>query len=287
MHYISAMMFALSANMDNVAIGLAYGIKDVQIRFRSNLLIACLTSLGTLISMEAGATLTALLPEGLATNLGCGLLILMGLWFVVKSLHSRISAALRAHSGEEDEEVYDPFREEAEDVSFSGLESAALAGVPSGLTHTKSGCKVVISGAPEFLSGEALQTAAADAALIQAEAAMAQVPFTQAEAAMMRTRSAGCPDSPKEEFCESYVSWKESFFLALALMINNLGFGVGARIAGLPIAATSVCTFFFSMFLLSAGVYLGKHFSHTFVGRYTDLISGCIIIALGLYEFFI
>lgn len=213
MHYISAALFALSANMDNVAIGLAYGIKGVRIRFRSNLLIACLTSLGTFISMAAGAKVTSLLPDRFAANMGCGILILMGFWFIVKSLHNRICTAASA----------------AESASFI---------IPE-------------KDAPD-------ETAVADTA-----------------------------GKKTEKKVEAAVSFRETFILALALMINNLGFGVGAKIAGLPIVATSVCTFFCSLVLLSGGVFLGKHFSDTFFGRYTDLISGCMIIALGVYEFFI
>ena len=40
MHVISAVLFAVSANMDNIPLGIAYGIRGIRISFARNLLIA-------------------------------------------------------------------------------------------------------------------------------------------------------------------------------------------------------------------------------------------------------
>lgn len=210
MPYISAVLFALSANMDNVAIGVAYGVKGVRIRFGNNLLIALLTSMGTLISMAAGGWLAGILPGWITKWLGSAILIAMGLWFVFTSLHKRFLADSERSQNASSAEVCEEWAEE--------------------LFHAK--------------------------------------------------------EEKQQELTTGYVSTRESFILALALMINNLGFGVGARITGLPIFATSGCTFIISVLLLSLGICLGRHFRGTFFGRYTDLLSGCIIILLGVYELF-
>ena len=84
MHFLSALLFAVSANMDNIAIGAAYGIKNRPLRFQHNALIALLTAGGTLFAMAAGSLLSSIFPRTTAKYLGCSLLILMGLWFALQ-----------------------------------------------------------------------------------------------------------------------------------------------------------------------------------------------------------
>ena len=50
MHVLSALLFAVSANIDCLAIGLSYGIQSVKIDARSNLIIAVISTAGTLLS---------------------------------------------------------------------------------------------------------------------------------------------------------------------------------------------------------------------------------------------
>lgn len=89
-----------------------------------------------------------------------------------------------------------------------------------------------------------------------------------------------------EEVTES-ITIKEVFCLALALALNNVAIGVSASITGLSILFTSTCTFIFSMVSVALGYYLGKKFLSDFLGKYTSIISGVIIIVLGIYELFI
>ena len=83
------------------------------------------------------------------------------------------------------------------------------------------------------------------------------------------------------------MSTRQSLGLALVLMINNMGFGIGANIAGLPIILTSLCTLIFSMVLLIIGVKIGLTFTNNRLGAYSELISGILIVILGIYELFV
>ena len=69
--WISACLFALSANIDNFPIGIAYGLRGMRIGAGGNLLIACLTSLGTAAAMLLGGGLARLIPPDTANALGC------------------------------------------------------------------------------------------------------------------------------------------------------------------------------------------------------------------------
>ena len=62
--WISACLFALSANIDNFPIGIAYGLRGMRIGAGGNLLIACLTSLGTAAAMLLGGGLARADPAG-------------------------------------------------------------------------------------------------------------------------------------------------------------------------------------------------------------------------------
>lgn len=75
--------------------------------------------------------------------------------------------------------------------------------------------------------------------------------------------------------------------LSMALTLNNLGLGFGAGITGLNPYLTSIFTFFFSLFFLTAGMAAGKKFLSDVFGNYAVLISGLLILILGIYELFI
>lgn len=44
---LSALLFSLSSNLDNLVIGIAYGIKKIRIDTTANLIVALVTSTGT------------------------------------------------------------------------------------------------------------------------------------------------------------------------------------------------------------------------------------------------
>ena len=90
--WISACLFALSANIDNFPIGIAYGLRGMRIGAGGNLLIACLTSLGTAAAMLLGGGLARLIPPDTANALGCMLLVLMGLWMLYREAQGGIGA---------------------------------------------------------------------------------------------------------------------------------------------------------------------------------------------------
>jgi putative sporulation protein YtaF len=80
------------------------------------------------------------------------------------------------------------------------------------------------------------------------------------------------------------IDAKESLVLALALSINNFGLGLGASITGLNIYITSAGTFLFSIISVILGYKLGNSGISKFLGKYAALVSGIVIILLGLYE---
>lgn len=83
---LSAILFSLSFNLDNVVIGAAYGIKKIKIGIFANLIIAFVTSAGTYLSMSIGKHISKLLPGSGGNVLGAAVVGLLGLYFIVQSI---------------------------------------------------------------------------------------------------------------------------------------------------------------------------------------------------------
>lgn len=77
-----ALLFGLAANIDNVSIGFAYGAKHRHIRWHSNLLIALITTLVTLLTLGGGVVIRRVLPSKVPDLLGGSLLLLLALWTI-------------------------------------------------------------------------------------------------------------------------------------------------------------------------------------------------------------
>lgn len=84
-----------------------------------------------------------------------------------------------------------------------------------------------------------------------------------------------------------YIDVKESIALALGLAINNLLSGVGAGISGFHATITSCFSFIFSLLAITGGYALGDRFKIRTSRRWTGILSGCLLIGLGIYEYFI
>ena len=83
---LSALLFSLSSNLDNVVVGIAYGIKKIKIGIIANLIIAIVTSTGTFLSMSVGVYISKFLPLSVANGLGAVVIIILGVYFVTQSI---------------------------------------------------------------------------------------------------------------------------------------------------------------------------------------------------------
>lgn len=81
-----------------------------------------------------------------------------------------------------------------------------------------------------------------------------------------------------------HIQPSEAILLGGALVLNNLGMGVGASVLGLPVTAAACFSAVLSFVFMTAGGYLGKRLSGKL--RHALVLSGLCIIALGLYGCF-
>lgn len=81
---IASLLFGISASLDALLVGISFGIRRVRIRLWQNLTISLVTLLGTCLSVGVGHRLAVLLPEKVGAYAGSLVLILLGLYYIVK-----------------------------------------------------------------------------------------------------------------------------------------------------------------------------------------------------------
>lgn len=82
MHFISAFLLAIASNVDNFAVGVAYGVKKLKIGFATNLFIAFVSATGTYLSIAVGSDINHYLSTSVANALGSLVLIAVGVWSI-------------------------------------------------------------------------------------------------------------------------------------------------------------------------------------------------------------
>jgi putative sporulation protein YtaF len=83
------------------------------------------------------------------------------------------------------------------------------------------------------------------------------------------------------------VDLKEAALLGAALSLNNIAGGIGGGMAGLKPELTALFAMMISFIFFEMGVTLGKSYFTKYLGDRASQLAGAILIAIGIYEFFI
>ncbi len=202
MYFIPALLFAFSANIDSLIIGVSYGIKRTLLPVSHCLLISLITFCGTAAALLLGGQILVLFPFSVTQWAGNLLLLGLGMYYVIKS----IKDILKNRACTEKNSL-------REDGNIPALRR------PPGQTQARA------------------------------------------------------------------LSARECVLLGAALSVNNLGIGVGASITGLPLLPAAPLSFVCSALFLFLGNQFGKCCSSCAGDSYADLLSGIILMILGIYEF--
>lgn len=197
---LSALLFSLSSNLDNIVVGIAYGIKKIKIGLIANLIIAIVTSTGTFLSMSLGVYISKFLPHYIANALGAGAIIILGGYFVIQSIIKLVN------------------NKNSKELALKDIADMIEYAEKSDLDN----------------SGD--------------------------------------------------INIKEALLVAFGLTFNNLGTGVAASITGVSIQFTVISTFILSILTIMFGETVGNHVFGNFLGKYAPLISGILLIILGIIE---
>jgi putative sporulation protein YtaF len=86
---LTIFLLAVSCNLDNVGVGIAYGARGIGIPLASNLLIAVITAAGTGVCIIFGQQIFQVLPGEVGVILGAVLLVGMGVWVIRQEIGER------------------------------------------------------------------------------------------------------------------------------------------------------------------------------------------------------
>lgn len=81
-----AIFIAIAANLDNLGVGIAYGIQKIQISHMANGIIAAISFITTWSSAQIGQTLSLYLSPQIAGTIGAFLIFVVGIWVCVQPM---------------------------------------------------------------------------------------------------------------------------------------------------------------------------------------------------------
>lgn len=202
-YFLSIFLLCLAPNLDNMAIGLAYGIRKINVPFKSNFAIALFSGIATLISSLFGKLLANNIPIHTGNIIGGSIVSLMGLYTIFGYLRNK--------------------RRTKEE-------------------HQKS---------IQYISN--------------IRAVMDDPGFADRD-------------------YSGDISLKESILLGIALAVNCLGTGFGAGMTGVNVLVLTAAVIVFSLITISLGYVIGKHYASGFLEDKATVISGLLLIIVGVYQ---
>ena len=86
MAWIIILAFAVSSSIDNLAVGISYGIRDIRIAVRKNFLIAVICFLMSIAGISFGIWLSTILPGMVPVIVGAFLLFVIGIRIILLAI---------------------------------------------------------------------------------------------------------------------------------------------------------------------------------------------------------
>lgn len=83
-------LIAIAANLDNLGVGIAYGIQKIKISHRSNLVITVISFIATWLSGAVGEAISLYLSPAIANISGAVLLFGVGVWVFINPIMTAI-----------------------------------------------------------------------------------------------------------------------------------------------------------------------------------------------------
>lgn len=151
MYWITIVLIGIAANLDNLGIGLAYGVKRVKIPILSNITIAVISMIVTFVAVTAGETMIDYISVKVANYLGSLLLCLIGLWTILSNKFSKNGMKANPEFFDEDKNFIISFRE-ALTLGFVLSANCFAGGVAIGANGIPVIWTVISIGAFSFLS---------------------------------------------------------------------------------------------------------------------------------------
>jgi putative Mn2+ efflux pump MntP len=86
--WFSAVVVAAASNLDNLAVGFAFGMRNARIATAPNAVIAAVTMAGTAAAMTSGREVSRMISPSPATAVSSLIIVAIGAGTIVASLHT-------------------------------------------------------------------------------------------------------------------------------------------------------------------------------------------------------
>jgi len=87
--FATVFAIAIASNLDNAGVGIAYGVRKIQISWMANVLIAVISGIATYISGAVGREATRYIPTGVAVWTGAIVIVMVGIWVLTEPWRNR------------------------------------------------------------------------------------------------------------------------------------------------------------------------------------------------------
>lgn len=202
-----SVLIAVAANLDNLGVGIAYGIQNIRVSLWANIIIAAISFAAAWLSGMAGEVIRFYLSPQTANIIGAIMLSAVGIWVTAQP----IITAIR------------------ENYPLVDLK----------ISNTR-----IYVGPTEILA---------------------------------------YPERVDIDNSRDVSCW-EAVLLGIALSINAMAGGFDAGVVGIPYQCVSLFVGIFSFITVFLGCYFGKKYAAEPLGKYATVISGTLLILIGLHQ---
>ena len=204
-----SILIAIAANLDNLGVGIAYGVLNIKISRVTNFIIAVISFIATWLSAKVGEAISLYISPQMAVSIGAILLCGVGIWVISQPI-------ITAHK------MSQPI------IDLQIFNTRIYMGPAEILRY------------PERID----------------------------------------LDNSRD------IGYWEAVLLGIALSINALAGGLYAGTAGISSLLQASLVGIISLFTIAIGCYFGKKYAAEQLGKYATIVSGTLLIVIGVHQLF-
>jgi putative sporulation protein YtaF len=153
MHWLSIIIIGIASNLDNLGIGISFGMRSTKIPLFSNFIIACISMIGTYLSIILGSFLTNYVPLDIANFLGGFIIIAIGIWTIGSSRKKKDhQQETTVNPPSLSEVLNNPSRADLDDNHYISYKESVFLGLALALNSIATGIGAGISGLSPFVT---------------------------------------------------------------------------------------------------------------------------------------
>ena len=161
MHWVSIFIIAIASNLDNLGIGVSFGIRSTKIPFLSNLVVAFISMIAAYLSISAGSFILRYVPAGVAGWIGGSMIMAIGVYtmtmqFKQEHKHKNVQPSAPAKEGTWMKIIEQPVYADKDNNHVISWQESIFLGLALAINCIASGFGAGISGISAFWTTAAI-----------------------------------------------------------------------------------------------------------------------------------